>query len=80
MSPDVCTNTLGGVHLTVMSGFCGLHHSGKHVDGDARNGACLGSRHDSFAHVTIGVKTTAALCGTSTIGTSCRWTWRLLKL
>ena len=79
MSPDVCKNTLGGVQLTFMTEFCRLHNLGEHIDGEARDGACLGSRYDYWAHVPIGMQTTAALCGTSTTGTSGRWTWRLLK-
>ena len=79
MSPDICTNTLGGVQSTVVAEFFRIHNSCKHTDGEDHDGAYLGSRHDSWAHLPIGMQTTAALCGTSTTGTSCRWTWRLLK-
>ena len=47
MSPAVCTNTFGGVQFNVMAELFRPHNSGEHVDGDARDGACLGSRKDS---------------------------------
>ena len=79
MSPDICTNTLRTVQFTVMDEFCRLHNFGGHVGDEARDGACLGIQHDSLDHVHIGMHTASALCSTSTTGTSCRWTWRILK-
>ena len=72
MSPDVYTNILGGAQFTVMAEFFQLNNLGEHIDGEAHDGACLSSRYDYWAHVLIGMQTTAALCGTSTTGTSCR--------
>ena len=70
MSPDVCTIILGGVQFTVMAEFFRLHNLVGHVGGEARDGACLGSRHDSWAHVTIGMQTATEICVTSTTGNS----------
>ena len=73
MSPDVCTNILGVFQFTAVDELCRLCNSGEHVDGGAYDDACLGSRHDYWAHVPTGMQTAAALCGTSTTGTSCCW-------
>ena len=68
MSPNVCTNKLGGVQFTVMAKICRLHNLGGHVGGEARDGACLVIRHDSWAHLPIGMQTVTTLCSIILIG------------
>ena len=62
-----------------MAESCRVNNFGVHVGNEARDGALLSSRHDSWAHVPIKMKTSTALYGISTTGTSCSWTWRLLE-
>ena len=79
MSPDVCKKTLGEVQFTVLAEFCQLRNLGEHVDVEACDDACLGIWHNYWAHLPIGIQTSAVLCFTSTTGTSCRWNWRIWK-
>ena len=61
MSPDVCTSTLGGVEFTVLAELCRLRNLGEHVDVEACDDACLGIRHNYWAHMPTGMQTSAAL-------------------